>query len=178
VDKLTTTGPVNLANARLTGFDLGSKMKALSAFGGIPSGTDTVIQILSSDLRLGTDGIRADNFNLVIPGIGSMTGNGTISPKQQLDFKMSAKLGNAASPIGALSSLAGLTGGAQKNGGGIPFRIQGTTSNPIFVPDLAGMASGLGSGALSGTGAGGKPVVPTGKDLGDALGGLFGRKKQ
>lgn len=178
VNKLTTTGPVNLANARLTGFDLGSKMKALSAFGGIPSGTDTVIQTLSSDLRLAANGIRADNLSLVVPGIGSMSGNGTISPKQELDFKMLAKLGNAASPLAAISSLARLTGGAQSNGGGIPFRIQGTTSNPVFVPDLAGIASGLGSGLGSGAATGGKPVMPSGKDLGDALGGLFGRKKQ
>ena len=178
VDKLTTTGPVNLANAKLTGFDLGSKMKVLSMFGGIPNGADTVIQTLSSDLRLGTDGIRADNFSLVVPSIGSLSGAGTISPKQELDFKMSAKLGNAASPIGALSTLAGLTGGAQKSGGGIPFRIQGTTSNPVFVPDVAGIVSGLGGGAASGAATGGKAVVPTGKDLGQALGGLFGRKKQ
>jgi len=181
LDKLTTTGPVNLSNAKLTGFDLGSKMKALSTFAAIPNGSDTVIQTLSSDMRVATDGIRADNFSLVLPSIGSLSGAGTISPKQQLDFKMSAKLGSAASPLGALSSLAGLGGGAQKGGGGIPFRIQGTTSNPVFVPDLAGMASGIGSGLGSGLGngaaAGGKAVVPTGKDLGQALGGLFGKKK-
>jgi AsmA protein len=174
LDRLVTSGPVNLANAKLTGFDLGSKMKVLSRFAGIPGGADTVIQTLASDLRVGTDGIRADNFSLVVPSIGSLTGDGTISPKQELNFKMSAKLGNAASPLGALTSLAGLAGGGQKSGAGIPFRIQGTTSNPVFVPDLAGIAGGLAGEAASG----GKAVVPGGKDLGQALGGLFGRKKQ
>lgn len=173
VDRLVTSGPISLANARLTGFDLGSKMKVLATFAGTPNGADTLIQTLASDLRLGTDGIRADNFSMVVPSIGSLTGNGTISPKQELNFKMSAKLGNAASPLGALSSLAALTGRTQQ-GGGIPFRIQGTTANPVFVPDLAGIAGGLGGQAASG----GKTVLPTEKDLGDALGGLFGRKKQ
>jgi AsmA protein len=150
----------------------------LSTFAAIPNGSDTLIQTLSSDMRVATDGIRADNFSLILPSIGSLTGAGTISPKQELDFKMSAKLGTAASPLGALSSLASLGGGAQKSGGGIPFKIQGTTSNPQFVPDLAGMAAGLGSGLGSGAASGGKAVVPTGKDLGQALGGLFGKKKQ
>lgn len=173
LDHLVISGPVGLANAKLTGFDLGSKMKVLSMFTKIPNGSDTVIQTLASDLHLGTDGIRADNFNLVVQGIGSMNGNGTISPKQELNFKMAAKLESAANPLGALTSLAGLGGGAQKNGGGIPFKIQGTTSSPVFVPDLAGLASGLGGEAASG----GKSVIPAGKDLGQALGGLFGRKK-
>jgi AsmA protein len=171
LDRLVTSGPVNLSNAKLTGFDLGSKMKVLARFAGIPNASDTLIQTLASDLRLDTNGIRADNFNLVVPAIGSLSGNGTINPKQELNFTMSAKLGNVASPLGALTSLAGLAGRAQP-GGGIPFRIQGTTSNPVFVPDLAGIAGGLAGQAASG----GKPAVPTGKDLGEALGGLFGRK--
>jgi AsmA protein len=174
VDRLVTSGPINLSNAKMTGFDLGSKMKVLSMFARIPNGSDTLIQTLASDLRLGADGIRADNFSLVVPGIGSLSGNGTISPKQELNFKMAAKLDNAASSSSALANLAGLVGGAQKNGGGIPFRIQGTTSNPVFVPDLAGIASGIAGQAASG----GKTALPTGNSLGDALGGLFGRKKQ
>jgi AsmA protein len=174
-DRLVTSGPVRLQNAKLANFDLGSKMKALSTFAGIPKASDTVIQNLSSDLRVSTDGIRADNFSLIVPSIGSLSGNGTISPKQELNFKMAAKLGNAASPVGALSSLAGLTGG---NSGGIPFRIEGTTSNPVFVPDVAGIAKGLASGASPAAANGGKAGLPTGKDLGQALGGLFGRKKQ
>jgi AsmA protein len=171
VDRLVTSGPIGLSNAKLTGFDLGSKMKMLATFAGIPSGSDTLIQTLASDLRLSTDGIRADNFSLVVPAIGSLTGNGTISPKQELNFIMSAKLANASNPLGALASLASRAGGGQN--GGIPFRIQGTTSNPTFIPDLKGLAGGLGGQAASG----GKAVVPAGQSLGEALGGLFGRKK-
>jgi AsmA protein len=172
VDRLVTSGPVNLSNAKLAGFDLGSKMKALSMFAGIPISSDTLIQTLASDLRLSAEGIRADNFNLVVPSIGSMTGNGTISPKQELNFRMSAKLAIATGSAGALGALSRLTGGQQ--GKGIPFRIQGTTSNPVFVPDVAGIVGGLGGGAPTGD----KPVLPGGKDLGEALGGILGTGKQ
>jgi AsmA protein len=173
MDRLVTSGPINLSNARMTGFDLGSKMKVLATFAGIPNTSDTLIQTMASDLRLGTDGIRADNFSLIVPSIGSLSGNGTISPTQELNFKMAAKLDSAASSSSALANLAGLAG-MQKNGAGIPFRIRGTTSNPVFVPDLAGIASGLAAPAASGD----KPVAPAGNNLGDVLGGIFGRKKQ
>jgi len=173
-DKLVIAGPVNLSNAKVTGFDLGSKMKALSTFAGIPNMSDTVIQTLSSDVRVAPDGTHADNFNLVIPSIGNMTGAGTIDPKQNLDFKMVARLTNVASPLGALTSIAGLGGGQQGKGGGIPFRIQGTTSDPKFIPDLAGLAGGFAGGAASG----GKSAGSAGENLGKALGGLFGGKKK
>jgi AsmA protein len=34
------------------------------------------------------------------------------------------------------------------NGNGIPFKIQGTTSDPKFVPDVAGIAGSAASGAI------------------------------
>lgn len=171
VDRLVTSGPVNLSNAKMTGFDLGSKMKILATFAGIPNTSDTMIQTLASNLRLDPAGIRADNFRLIVPAIGSLSGNGTISPKQELNFKMSAKLANAAASTGAMAALSRLTGGQQ---GEIPFRIQGTTANPVFVPDVAGIAGGLAGQANSGD----KPAIPGGKSLGEALGGIFGGTKQ
>ncbi len=175
LDKLVTSGPVNLSNAKLTGFDLGSKMQMLSAFTGLKSGTDTVIQTMSTDLKVAPDGTHADNFNLVLPSIGSMTGGGIIRPDHGLDFKMAAHLSITSNPLGSLARLASVAGGAQKggSGGGIPFHIGGTTSNPTFAPDLGGFAGGLGKSAASAP----KGVVPAGNDLGNALGGLFGKKK-
>jgi len=172
VDKLVTAGHVNLADGKLAGFDLGSKLGALSSFAGVPKGSDTVIQTLSSDVRVAPEGIRTDNLNLVVPAIGSMTGNGTISPKQELSYQMVAKLSNSASPLGGIAKLAS----AGNASGGIPFKIQGTTSNPSFIPDLAGMTSGITKGITSVPsqipGAGNLPG-----NLGGALGGLFGKKK-
>jgi AsmA protein len=167
VNKLVIAGPVSLANATLSGFDLGGKMKVLSTFGGIPIGKDTTIQIFSTTVREAADGIKADSINLVVPSIGTITGSGTVSPSQALDFKMSAKLGSSLSPLGAVSTLASFTSGGQKGkGGGIPFKIGGTTSNPTFAPDLGGLTSGLAGGGKAATGT-----------LGKSLGGLFGKNK-
>jgi len=73
------------------------------------------------------------------------------------------------------SSVTGLTqmAGMGSKGGSIPFFIQGTTSDPKFVPDVKGMAGGLLQGVLGGKGAAGDQK----NSLGDALGGLFGKKK-
>jgi len=173
VDKLVITGPVNMANAKMTGFDLGSKMTALAAFTGVSKSADTEIQTFSSDVRVAPEGIRSDNLNLVVTSIGSMTGSGTVSADHKLDFKMLAHLGSQSnsSPQAGLAKVA--------SSGGIPFKIQGTTSNPQFIPDVAGIVSGLAGGLGNGVANGAKSAVPTNtKDLGQALGGLFGNKKK
>ncbi len=171
VDKLVTAGSVNLSNGKLTGFDLGSKMGALSAFAGIPKGQDTVIQTLSSNLHIAPDGIQASNMNMVVPSIGSITGAGIMDTAHKLDFKMLAKLSMSGSPLGGVATL--MSGGGQQ-GGGIPFKIEGTASNPVFIPDMGAAATGIAKGMLGGAQQGGGAA---GQNLGNALGGLFGKKK-
>jgi AsmA protein len=173
VDKLVTTGPVKLSNGKLTGFDLGGKMGALSSFAGIPKGSDTVIQTLSSDLRVAPEGIRADQLNLVVPTIGSMTGSGTIASNQALNFKMVANLSGLKSPLGKITSLSSIAGGQSGSGGGVPFKIQGTTSKPEFIPDIGAMTGGLSKGAAGSIPASGQDI----QNLGKQLGGIFGKKK-
>ena len=173
VDKLVIAGPVNLSNAKLAGFNLKSKLGALSSFTGLggSSGSDTDIQTLSADLRQDPSGTQANNINLVAPSIGTVTGNGTVSPAGQLNCKMVAKLaaGNAVgSMTSALSSFTG--GGKSSSGGGIPFTITGTTSNPVFLPDIKGMAGNLIKGGAGTSGSAASQVQ-------GALGGLFGKKK-
>jgi AsmA protein len=166
VNKLVTTGPVKLSNGKLAGFDLGAKMGALSSFAGIPKGSDTVIETFSSTVRVAPEGIRADSLDLVVPAIGSMTGNGTVGADQALNFLMVANLSASNSPMG---KIAGFAGGGQK-GGGIPFKIQGTTSKPEFVPQVGAMAGSLAKGALGN-------VPASGQEIEKQLGGLFGKKK-
>lgn len=178
VDKLVITGPVNLSNGDLAGFNLKSKLGALSSFaglGGNSGGNDTQIQKLSTDLRVDPSGTKANNVDLIVPSIGTVTGNAAVSAENKLSGKMVAKLaaGSAAGAVtGALSSFTG--GGASKGGGGIPFTLSGTTSTPIFLPDLGGMAKGM---AGAGTGAAGNATGAAGAAAG-ALGGLFGKKKK
>ena len=174
VDKLVTTGPVSLSNAKLAGFDLGSKMGALSSFAGVPKGSDTMIQTLSADVRIAPEGMRLDKVNIVVPAIGSIAGSGTIAANHALDFKMAARVSGGSG--GALGGLATLTSAAGSSGG-IPFTIHGTTSNPVFEPDVNAMVGGLAKGALSNGSKLGTGAVPGGQNVGQALGGLFGKKK-
>jgi AsmA protein len=122
VDKLVTTGSFRLQNSSLAGFNLGSKLSSISALSGKSVQNNTNIQNFSSNVRVGPEGTRANNIDLVIPSLGTATGSGTVSPSDALDFHMKAD--------------------------NIAFTIQGTTSDPKFMPDVKGMATGLLQNAL------------------------------
>jgi AsmA protein len=160
VDRLVITGPVNVSNTTLKGFNLASKLGGLLSLAGVRSGPDTTIQTLASSVRVGPDGIRADGLNVVVPSLGTVTGAGTISPSNALNFKMSAKLTSGGGMAGGLSQITSL-GTSQ---GSLPFLIQGTTSAPIFLPDVAGAMTNTVTGPAQG--------------VGSILGGLFGKKKK
>jgi AsmA protein len=171
VNQLVIAGPVKLANTKLAGFDLGSKLSAISALSGAKTGSDTSIQNFSSDVHYSPSGVQTQNINLVIPAIGTITGAGTMSPQNALDYRMSAALNGAM--VGGLSKMAGL--GA--NSATIPFFIQGTASDPKFLPDVKGIVSGQLGGLTKKLGTN----VPGGQNtqgVVDALGGLFGKKKK
>ena len=166
LDTLVITGPVRLANTVLSGFDLGSKMGALSAFAGKSvSNPDTSLQNASLDARVAPEGTKADNINLNVPAIGVITGAGTVSPAGALNFKMLANLHGGM--VGGLSQVAAAGSGK----GGIPFAIEGTTANPHFVPDVGGMVGGVAQNAMGV----GKNVVK--QNPANAIGGLLGSKK-
>jgi hypothetical protein len=172
VDKLVISGPVSVSNARLAGFDLKSKLGALSSFAGLGGGqgADTDIQTLSGNLRVDPAGTHAENLNLVVPLIGTITGNANISASGQLNGKLAAKLSASSSPATAVTSaLSSLTGGRVAQGGSIPFTITGTTSNPVFLPDVAGIAGSTLQGA------GGASTSPA--DTASGILGLFQKKK-
>jgi AsmA protein len=157
-DKLVITGPVRLANTKLVGFSFTSKLSEISKFtgGGGGSGTDTSIENFSADVRAAPEGITTQNVNLTVPALGVVTGNGTISPQDALNYTMNAKLGGA---VGGLTR------------GGLPFFIQGTASDPKFVPNAKGIVSNQLGGLLGGQkGSTGSPL--------DQLQGLFGKKKK
>ena len=95
---------------------------------------------------------------MVAPSIGTLTGAGTIAPKGAMDFKMNAKLAGATGQgVARVASL-----GQPANG--IPFRIQGTTSSPIFVPDVGGAVTNV------------LKSPETAKKAADALRGFFKKK--
>jgi AsmA protein len=188
-NKLVTTGTVGLFKGKLAGFDLGSKMTAISALTGIKTGKDLDIEKLTTNLRMAPDGLKADNFVAVVPSLGNLVGAGTIDSKNNLDFKMAATLTNALGAAGSpVSSAAGLLGQITGGGGGckggtrVPFLIQGTTAEPKFVPDVGGLAASMLKsqlGCAGGLAAGGaKGAAQTPADALSNLGGLLGKKKK
>ena len=113
------SGPVQVDNTRLTGFDLSSKI------GGTGSQAGTQIQTLRADVNSSTQGTRIDNLYAVVPLLGTATGAGTIAPGGALNFQLLAKLnitsGVAAQALGT---------------DGIPIHITGTTASPVIQADL------------------------------------------
>ncbi len=171
VNRLVTTGTIRLENSALAGFDLGSRLQAISALSGkTAGGENTTIQNFSSDVHVAPDGTRAENINLTIPAFGVLTGAGTVSASNALNFKMNANLSGGA--VTGVTQLAGLG----SKGGAIPFFIQGTTSDPKFVPDVKGMASGVAGGMLQQALQANKANPGQANPLG-GLTGLFKKKK-
>ena len=172
VDKMVITGPVKLANTKLAGFDMGSKMSAISALTGAKTGPDTSIQNFSSEVHYSPAGIQTQNINLVLPALGTVTGSGTVSPQNALDYKMTASLNG--SVVSGASKMAGLSG----SGATIPFFIQGTAADPKFVPDVKGMVGSQLSNQLSNRLGSQVPGGQNAQGAIKALGGLFGKKKK
>ena len=172
-DRLVTAGNIGLYDAKLAGFDLASKMSAISALTGAKSGPNTSIQKFTSNVRVAPEGIRADAIDLVMPTLGTVTGGGTMSAENNLDFKMVAALSSSGGVTGAVG---GLLGGGGGKGQRIPFRIQGTTSDPKFVPDMGGAVAGMAQGVLGNLAGGLTKGKKPNQGLSDALGGLFGKK--
>ena len=166
-DRLVITGPLTISNTHLTGYNLAGKLGALAALTGLKPSDDTLIQTASSGVRVAPEGIRADNILIDVPSIGSLTGNGTINSSNIMDFPMVMKLsGSAGNMLGGVGTL--MSGG---KGDGIPFVVQGKTSNPEFRPSFGG-----GKAALKDTLLGGSKDGQQG-GLGGFLNGLGKKKK-
>jgi AsmA protein len=189
-NRLVTDGNIGLFNGTLAGFDLGSKMGAISALTGLKSSKDMKIEKMTTNIHMAPTGLKADNFNAVLPDLGTLVGAGTLDAKNNMNFNMVATLSHGV--VGDLaaggSQVAKLTGASGSNGckdsGGtkIPFRIEGTTANPKFVPDTGGVAAGVLKSELGC--AGGVGGLTNGLTKGNTadtinqLGGLFGKKKK
>lgn len=168
LDRLVTSGPLTISNTHLTGYNLTGKLGALAALSGIKSSDDTLIQTAASAVRVAPEGIRADNIVVDVPSIGSLSGAGTINSSNIMDFQMVMKLSGAAGNLtGEVGTL--ISGGKSQ---GLPFTIQGKTSNPEFRPSFGGAKAGL-QNALFGDSKDGQQQG----GLGGILGGLGKKKK-
>ncbi len=189
-NKLITTGTVGLFSAKLAGFDLGSRMSTISALTGLKTGQDLDIEKVTTNLRMAPNGLQAENFNAIVPALGSLVGAGAIDSRNNLDFKMAATLANSATfsssngaPVSGIGGILGAIGGGKGGckGATIPFLIHGTTADPKFVPDVGGIAASLLKsqlGCAGSTASGATPQQqPNPNNPIDALSGLFKKKK-
>lgn len=200
-DKLVTDGTIGLFNGKLSGFDLGQKMSAVSSLAGIKTGNDMVIEKFTSNVHMATTGLRTENMDLVVPSLGTVVGGGTIDAKNNMNFNLVATV-NSSVVNGAAGAASSVTGGAlggtlgavmggsgstscKNEGMKVPLQIHGTTANPQIVPDVGGVAAGMLKSQLSCAGgasgvtkgaAGAATSNPAG--MVNQLGGLLGGKKK
>ena len=170
MNDLVITGPVDVRNTQLAGYDLGSKLSAISALNSLGGGTGNVtdIQTFRADLKDTPQVIAITNILAVVPALGQATGSGTILPGGQLNFNLLAKLsgkgGLGAVATSVMSVLPGIFSQRVATDG-IPLTVRGTTSSPVFNVDASVFASGNPANS-------GQPSKPN--TLGNALQGLFG----
>jgi AsmA protein len=129
LENLVSTGTLDVENSRLSNYDLASKLKVLEALGGIKAEPHTSIETLSANLKNSTEGTALQDIKLIVPSIGTITGAGTVSAAQALDFKMQVVLRDK------------LT---------VPFTVAGTSKDPSFKPDMKGVMKDQLKGAASG----------------------------
>jgi len=137
LDHLAIAGPLALSDATLTGFDLGERMRAIASLAGYRGGAETTIQTLSVMLRIAPEGMIADGLTCIVPALGHLNGSGTVAPNGALNFRMLASLNRTGGMLGQVTKMTSFG----RPDAGIPFRITGTTTAPVFVPDAGRVAS-------------------------------------
>ena len=130
------SGPVEVDNTRLAGFDLSSKIGGLKPASGSQGGTQ--IQTVRANVNSSPQGTRIDNLYASVPQLGTATGAGTVSPQGALNFQVVAKINANSGVLSGLASGGGVLAQAVSTAAtnGIPVHITGTTSNPVIQADL------------------------------------------
>ncbi|HEU5350452.1 MAG TPA: AsmA family protein [Terracidiphilus sp.] len=145
----TITGPIEIDNTKLAGFDLGSRIQGLSKLTGTGGGTD--IQTLKTSVNSTPQITQFSGIYGNLPQLGTATGSGTVSPSGDLNFQMVTTLSsnNAVGAVAnqAVNSVSSLVGGflhpkskpAATGNHGIPLTITGTAKSPTIRANLRAM---------------------------------------
>jgi AsmA protein len=177
LQNLVITGPVQLNNTRLSGFNVSTQFKGIASMAMGDTGDVTNIQTLRVNLRVTKAGVTVSNIYASLPALGEAVGAGTVSPAGALNFLLSMKMdttrGISGKAVGLLTKLNGTSGktAAQAAATGVPVAITGTSSKPIIVPDIHGMMKSNAASILG-------KQKDNGQQLINKLGGLFSKKKQ
>ncbi|HZU28558.1 MAG TPA: AsmA family protein [Bryobacteraceae bacterium] len=130
LDGLITSGAVGVTHTKLTGYDLGSRIKGIAKIAGIRTAPDTDIESFTANVRVAPEGTTVDSLMLTAPALGDLSGSGSVSPTHTLAFRMLAKM-----------HTSGLLVLGQHGDLGVPFLVTGTASSPVFAPDVKGIAA-------------------------------------
>lgn len=142
---LVIAGPVEMKNTRMVGFDLGSKLQGIAAMSGLKTGDATSIETLRLNLRITNSGVQAANIYSIIPAMGELTGEGTVSPASALDFRLTADVttaqGIGKAGVGLLTKLNASAGSSGKGAAakGVPMLVTGTANEPVITADVGGL---------------------------------------
>jgi AsmA protein len=132
---LAIAGALALDNTKLVGFDIGSKIHGIAALSGIKTGDTTEFEKLRVNVHITNAGVTARDIDAIIPAMGDLTGAGTVSAENQLDFHLIAKVASAGGigkvGVGLISKLNG-TGDSS----GVPLKITGTPDEPYITADV------------------------------------------
>jgi hypothetical protein len=191
-NKLVTDGNIGLFNAKLEGFDLGSKNVSHFRVDGIEDRQGFGYREADHQRTHGSQWLARGE----LPRCGSQPGKsrGRRNAGCEKQFGLQGwPLRSPAAPSARLAEqepawAACWAGSAEtkpaaaRGGTTIPFMIQGTASDPKFVPDVGGVAAGMLKSQLGCAGGSlGNVAKPGGQSPADAinsLGGLFGKKKK
>ena len=137
---LIVTGPIALDHTRLVGFDIGTKIHGIAALSGVKTGETTDFEKLRVYVRITNGGVVASKIDAVIPAMGELTGSGTVSGANQLDFNLVAKVAsaNGVGKVG-VGFLTILNGGSSGKTSGVPLRVTGTPDEPYITADVGGL---------------------------------------
>jgi AsmA protein len=136
-------GTAQLDNTSLVGFDIGSKIHGIAALSGVKTGDSTEFERLRMKVHITNAGVVVTQIDSIIPAMGHLTGSGTVSPDNQLDFNLTVQVAEAKGigkvGVDLLSKLNG-SGGSGKNSG-VPLRVVGTPDNPSITADVGGIVT-------------------------------------
>ncbi|HEY1806617.1 MAG TPA: hypothetical protein VGG45_19250, partial [Terracidiphilus sp.] len=169
---MTIAGPIEIDSTKLAGFDLGSKIQGINPLGGTNGGTQ--IEKISVSVNSSPQMTSFSNIYASVPAIGTASGSGTISPSEELNFQLTAKLNNS-SMIGSaantgMNAVASLLGDRSNTAAnkGIPLTITGTASNPTIRANVGAMVKQAAGGLM------GSPAGQQGGSAVKKLKGLLG----
>ncbi len=139
---LVISGPIALDNTRIMGFDIGSKIHGIAALSHLKTGDTTTIEKLRINVHITNALVVVDKIDAVIPAVGELTGSGTVTSPDKLDFNLVARIDSAQGigklGVGLLTKLNG-SGGTSKNTTGVPLRVIGTPEDPNITADVGGI---------------------------------------